>query len=155
MNPIHRNSGQRIVVLAALLIAVSSPLLFATPQSGQTDTTGQAAATLPDAPQQQPSQTPQQSATPSAQTQPPAPAPAQSAPTTQPAQAPSGAAAAKAAPVRGAPAAEPAGAAVAPPRQHRHRSLLIKAGLLAGASVALGSVVALSERSPTRPPGTH
>ena len=50
--------------------------------------------------------------------------------------------------------AQPVGAAVAPARQRGHRSLLIKMGLLAGAGVAVGSVVALSERSPNRPPGT-
>jgi hypothetical protein len=46
------------------------------------------------------------------------------------------------------------GAAVAPPRQRGYRSLLIKLGLLAGAGIAAGSVVALSQgRSQTRPPG--
>ena len=42
---------------------------------------------------------------------------------------------------------------MAPVRQRGHRSLLIKLGLLAGAGIAVGSVVALSERSPARPPG--
>jgi cytoskeletal protein RodZ len=85
---------------------------------------------LPDAPQAQAAQTSSQQTT------------------------PSGAAGAKAATVKGAPVAQPAGAAVAPPRQHGHRSLLIKMGLLAGAGIAVGSVVALSERSPVpRPPG--
>jgi hypothetical protein len=75
-------------------------------------------------------------------------------PQNQPAQSPSGAAGAKAANAKGAPVAQPAGAAVAPARQHGHRSLIIKLGLLAGAGIAVGSVVALSERSPNRPPGT-
>lgn len=69
-------------------------------------------------------------------------------------QSPTGAAGAKAAPVKGAPAAKPVGAAVAPVRQRGHRSLLIKLGLIAGAGIAVGTVVALSERSPSRPPGT-
>src|ERR1700728_2537859 len=75
------------------------------------------------------------------------------APQSQPAPAPSGAAGAKAATVKGSPVAQPAGAAVAPARQRGHRSLLLKLGLVAGAGIAVGSVVALSERSPARPPG--
>src|ERR1700734_681341 len=47
----------------------------------------------------------------------------------------------------------PAGAAVAPVRQRGHRSLLIKLGVFAGAGIAVGAAVALSERSPSRPPG--
>jgi predicted lipid-binding transport protein (Tim44 family) len=84
------------------------------------------------------------------------PFPQQSAaqtPSQQPAPAPSGAAGAKAATVKGSPVAQPAGAAVAPARQRGHRSLLLKLGLVAGAGIAVGSVVALSERSPARPPG--
>ncbi len=71
----------------------------------------------------------------------------------QPALPPSGAAGAKASDAKGAPAAQPVGAAVAPARQHSHRSLLIKVGLVAGAAIAVGTVVALSAKSPTRPPG--
>ena len=71
----------------------------------------------------------------------------------QSAPAPSGAAGAKAANVKGAPVAQPAGAAVAPVRQRGHRSLLIKVAVIAGAGIAAGAVVALSERSPSRPPG--
>jgi cytoskeletal protein RodZ len=67
--------------------------------------------------------------------------------------APSGTAGAKAANVKGAPVAQPAGAAVAPARQRGHRSLFIKLGLLAGAGIAVGTVVALSAKSQPRPPG--
>jgi len=66
---------------------------------------------------------------------------------------PSGAAGAKAPTVRGAPASRPIGAAIAPTKQKQRRSLLIKAGLVAGAAVAIGSVFALSKGSPSRPPG--
>jgi len=86
-------------------------------------------STLPDAPQSQPAQ-PQETT-----------------------QVPSGTAGAKAPNVKGAPVAQPSGAAVAPPKQRNHRSLLIKLGLLAGAGIAVGAVVALSEKSPARPPG--
>jgi hypothetical protein len=94
---------------------------------------------LPDAPQPQSVQT-QSTQAQSAQTG------------QQSTQTPSGAAGAKAANVKGAPVAQPVGAAVAPARQRGHRSLLIKIGLLAGAGIAVGTVVALSEKSPTRPP---
>lgn len=71
------------------------------------------------------------------------------------ATAPSGAAAARAANVKGVPASEPVGAAIAPPKQHQRRSLIIKLGLAAGAAVAVGSAVALTKASPSRPPGAQ
>lgn len=79
---------------------------------------------------------------------------AQDEQTQQQTNTPSGAAGAKATAVKGAPVAQPAGAAVAPVRQRGHRSLLIKLGLIAGAGIAIGTAIALSERSPSRPPGT-
>jgi hypothetical protein len=97
---------------------------------GQASSSQKPEDSLPDAPQ----------ATPQAQT-------AQQEP------APSGTAGAKAANVKGAPVAQPAGAAVAPARQRGHRSLFIKLGLLAGAGIAVGTVVALSAKSQARPPG--
>lgn len=116
-------------LLGAFLLSTEMPLL-ASPQ--QTSQSSSSAATpdnaLPDAPQAQDQST--QQSTP-----------------------PSGAAGAKAATTKGAPAAQPAGAAVAPARERGHRSLLIKLGLLAGAGVAVGSAVALSHGSPSRPPG--
>jgi hypothetical protein len=131
-----RYSKCLIAVLAgAFLISSEMPLLANPLQSSQSNTAGQKQDdSLPDTPQPQSAQTQQ------SQQQ-------QSAP------APSGAAGAKAANVKGAPVAQPAGAAVAPVRQHGHRSLLIKVGLLAGAGIAVGAAVALSERSPARPPG--
>lgn len=128
----RRSSCFSIFLLIAVLIASEMPLFAASPQSGQSSSSEQKQdSPLPDAPQPQPAQTPQQSS-----------------------QTATGAAAAKAATVKGSPAAQPVGAAVAPPRQKGHRSLLIKVGLLAAAGIAVGSVVALSERSPTRPPGS-
>jgi cytoskeletal protein RodZ len=108
----------------------SSSSQSAAAQSSSTTEPQKAGDPLPDAPQPQSAQPPQQST-----------------------QAPSGAAGAKAANVKGAPVAQPVGAAVAPARQRGHRSLLIKIGLLAGAGIAVGTVIALSEKSPTRPPG--
>jgi cytoskeletal protein RodZ len=70
-----------------------------------------------------------------------------------PSSVPSGAAGAKAPAVRGAPASRTVGAAIAPAKQRQRRSLLIKAGLIAGACVAVGSAFALSKGSPSKPPG--
>jgi hypothetical protein len=120
-----------IAMLAGAFLVSSETSLWADPpQSGQSSTADKKDDSLPDAPQAQ-----------SAQTQ----------PGQQPA--PSGAAGAKAANVKGSPVAQPVGAAVAPPRQRGHRSFLIKMGLVAGAGIAVGSAVALSQRSPARPPG--
>jgi hypothetical protein len=120
------------VLAGAFLISSEIPLLASPPQSPQSNTAGQKPDdSLPDAPQSQS-----------------VPPPGQ-----QPAPAPSGAAAAKAANAKGAPVAQPAGAAVAPVRQHGHRSLLIKVGLVAAAGVAVGAAIALSAKSPSRPPG--
>ena len=71
----------------------------------------------------------------------------------QPNAVPSGAAAAKAPSVRGAPASRTVGAAIAPAKQRQKRSLLIKAGLIGAACIAVGSAFALSKASPSKPPG--
>jgi len=100
-------------------------------------------------------------ASPNSSELPDAPMPAQPAPqeqndfsrTQNSGSAPSGAAAAKASPAKGAPASRPVGAAIAPAKQRGHRSLLIKVGLVAGACVAVGSVVALSKGSSAKPSG--
>jgi hypothetical protein len=119
------------IVAFVFLIAGEMPLLASPPQASQSSTASQPNNdSLPDAPQSQPAQASE-----------------------HPTQAPSGAAGAKAPNVKGAPVAQPAGAAVAPVRQRGHRSLLIKVGLLAGGAIAVGTAVALSERSPSRPAG--
>ena len=121
------------IVACAFLMSSEMPLFASPPQQSNTATAGQKQDdSLPDAPQSQSTQTPSSQ---------------------QPATVPSGVAGAKAPNVKGAPVAQPAGAAIAPVRQRGHRSLLIKLGLLAGAGVAVGSVVALSEKSPARVPG--
>jgi hypothetical protein len=139
MNPtgLRYSKCLSIAVLAgAFLLSSEMPLIASPPQTTQSNTATPSGTaqkpddSLPDAPQAQNTQTP-------ASQQP----------------VPSGAAGAKAANVKGAPVAQPAGAAVAPARQRGHHSLLIKVGLVAGAAIAVGAVVALSERSPSRPPG--
>jgi hypothetical protein len=51
----------------------------------------------------------------------------------------------------GVAASRPAGAVMAPAKQRRTRTILIRVGLVAGAAVAIGTVVALSKTSPSRP----
>jgi|SRR5579863_63389 len=70
-------------------------------------------------------------------------------------QKPVGTAAAETNSAGGVAASEPAGVAIAPAKQRRARSLLIKVGAVLGAGVALGTVMALSEASPSKPPGSH
>jgi hypothetical protein len=70
-------------------------------------------------------------------------------------QEPRGTAAAESVPTTGVAASRPAGAAVAPAKQRRVRSILIKVGVLVGAGVAVGTTMALSQGSPSKPPGSH
>jgi hypothetical protein len=81
---------------------------------------------------------------------------AQQAPSTQQqAQEPVGTAAAGSLETTGVAASKPAGAAIAPAKQRRTRAFLIKVSAVVGASVAIGTVVALSNASPSRPPGAR
>jgi len=107
-------------------------------QSGQLD----ASATLPESP------TPAQNRSQSGESE-----DAQSNPDAQQSGGarPLGTAAAPVEKVTGVPASRPAGAAIAPGKQHRVRSFLIKTGLIVGAGVAVGTVVALSRSSSGRP----
>ncbi len=70
-------------------------------------------------------------------------------------QQPKGAAAAEIQKSTGTAASTPSGAAIAPAKQKRSRSLLIRLGALAGAGIAIGTVVALSSASPSKPPGAN
>jgi cytoskeletal protein RodZ len=70
-------------------------------------------------------------------------------------QRPVGTAAAEAPKVSGITAAEPAGIAIAPAKQHRVRTIVIKVGAIIGAGAALGTVIALTAATPSKPPGAH
>ncbi|HXJ85871.1 MAG TPA: hypothetical protein VMS18_03585 [Candidatus Binatia bacterium] len=70
-------------------------------------------------------------------------------------QRPVGTAAAEAPKVSGVTAAQPAGAAIAPGKQRRVRSVVLKVGAILGAGAAIGTVIALSAATPSKPPGTH
>lgn len=71
-----------------------------------------------------------------------------------PAPEPLGTAAAEGVRTAGNGASKPAGAAIAPAKQRRMRSLLIKLGVVAAAGVAVGTVAALSRKTPSNPPNT-
>jgi hypothetical protein len=68
---------------------------------------------------------------------------------------PVGTAAAESISTTGVAASRPAGVAVAPAKQRRVRSILIKMGALAGVGIAIGTTMALSQGSPSKPPGSH
>ena len=138
---------QVAMTLAILLAAPLGVAAVTPPQQAPTQQTVPAApppnsevASLPDSPNPVPDQNaPQQQPT-SASTQ---------QQTTNPQT--MGTAAAPAEPANGVAASKPAGAAIAPAKQKRTRSFAIKLSLLIGGAVAIGTVVALSSASPSRP----
>jgi len=79
----------------------------------------------------------------------------QSLTTQQQDQEPVGTAAAAGVETTGVAASKPAGAAIAPAKQRRTRFFLIKVSAIVGASIAVGTVVALANASPSRPPGAR
>jgi hypothetical protein len=68
---------------------------------------------------------------------------------------PLGTAAAQTVPTMGIAASRPAGAALAPAKQHRIRTILIRTGAVVGAAAVVGVTMALTEASPSKPPGAH
>jgi hypothetical protein len=70
-------------------------------------------------------------------------------------QRPVGTAAAEAPKVSGIAAAQPAGVAIAPAKQRRVRTIVLKVGAMVGAGVAVGTVIALTEATSSKPPGAH
>ena len=117
-----------------------------------------AVAELPDSPgaewaksQQQASAPQQSSPQPNAQTT----QPQASENSDQKLQHPVGTAAAEAPKVSGITAAQPSGVALAPAKQRRVRVIALKVGAIIGAAAALGAVIALSEATPSKPPGAH
>jgi hypothetical protein len=66
-------------------------------------------------------------------------------------QKPVGSAAAPPERAAGVTASRPAGAVIAPAKQRRARAILIRVGLLVGAGVALGTVLALTHATPSQP----
>lgn len=72
-----------------------------------------------------------------------------------PAQVPVGTAAAGVIPADGIAASQPAGVAIAPAKQHRVRTIVLRMGAIVGTGVAVGSVVALTQATSSKPPGAH
>jgi hypothetical protein len=70
-------------------------------------------------------------------------------------QKPVGTAVAEAPPSSGIAASQPAGVAVAPAKQRRVRTIVLRMGAIVGAGVAVGSVVALTAATSSKPPGAH
>ena len=116
---------------------------------------GQKTSPYPDAPKQQAPEPPTQDIRESLRVQQTKEAAKTQNPDGDALQQPQGAAAARVQPTTGTAASQPAGAALAPAQQKRSRSFLIRLGVLAGASIAVGTVVALSSASPSKPPGTR
>ena len=55
----------------------------------------------------------------------------------------------------GVAASQPAGVAIAPAKQRRVRTIVLRMGAIMGAGVAVGSVVALTAATSSKPPGAH
>ena len=140
--------------VSAVLLVTVSVVLCGAPQLAQAQQSSESEPSLPlvDTPgsHQQPPSPTGTSADPSqAPPVPMANAPAPQMPTSEPV----GTATAERTPTAGGAASEPAGTAIAPAKQRQVRSLLIKLGAVAGAGVALGTVMALSKGTPSTPPG--
>lgn len=75
--------------------------------------------------------------------------------TDQKLQRPVGTAAAEAPKVSGITAAQPAGIAIAPAKQKRVRTIVLKVGAIIGAGAAVGTVIALTAATSSKPPGAH
>jgi hypothetical protein len=70
-------------------------------------------------------------------------------------QRPVGTAAAEAPKTKGVTAAQPSGIAIAPAKQRRVRTIVLKVGAIVAAGAAVGTVIALTEGTSSRPPGAH
>jgi len=66
-----------------------------------------------------------------------------------------GTAAAEAPKTKGVTAAQPSGIAIAPAKQRRVRTIVLRVGAIVAAGAAVGTVIALTEATPSRPPGAH
>ncbi len=136
---------------SAVTSAPASPAPAIPAQAAPANNSSPAAASqLPDSPGASAPSSAQPTATPPASGQ------ASSSQATQtPGARPPGTAAAEISNTGGVTASEPAGFAIAPAKQHRVRSWVIRLGVMAGAGVAVGTALALSQASPSKPPGAH
>jgi hypothetical protein len=142
-------------IAGSLIVLLSAPLAAQTQQplpsvQGGTSSVGQEQPQTPDHPADPPGAKPKQS-TPNdpSMVKPQTNNASQDAPQT--AQEPVGTAVAPYEKTVGVASSRPAGAVIAPAKQRRAHSLLIKVGLLIGGAAAIGTVMALSKSSPSRP----
>ncbi len=70
-------------------------------------------------------------------------------------QKPVGTAAAGPSKVSGVAASQPSGVAVAPAKQRRASTIVLRVGAIVGAGAALGTVIALTRSTPSKPPGAR
>ena len=164
-----KRSGLGLVCNVFLSCCFASALPLTAQDSNVAGTTGQVSATksqaqsteLPDSPSTtlaQASSQPQTSQTPSQQQSQPAPQTTQqdqSTPAPARKQEPVGTAAAEAPKTTGVAASQPAGLAIAPAKQHRARKIIIRTGAIIGAGIAVGTVIALTEATSSKPPGAR
>jgi hypothetical protein len=134
-------------------LLTAKPLLTADaarPVSELPDSPGTTLAKSTDAKQQDTSQQAAASAL-SSSSQPP-----QQSSALQPtSQTPVGTAVAESPNASGVAASQPAGVAIAPAKQRRVRTIVLRMGAIVGAGVAVGSVVALTATTSSKPPGAH
>jgi len=149
-----------LLACACVLIVLGTLPVFAQQAAGGTnlpDSPGAILVAQRDQPQQpseaQPQSQPQTSGTPSTQSQ---SGQAQAAPvSTLPPQRPVGTAAAEGLNTSGVAASQPAGVAIAPAKQRRVRTIILRTGAIIGAGVAIGTIVALSAGTSSKPPGAR
>ena len=143
-----KTSGQKLIPHIACCIAVSllMPCVSATAVAQNSSSAQSQTNTFPDSPGAMRSQVAENTSPFGGQ---------QSLAAQQQDQEPVGTAAAAGVETTGVAASKPAGAAIAPAKQRRTRSFLIKVSAIVGASVAVGTVVALANASPSRPPGAR
>jgi hypothetical protein len=138
--------GENSAAVAAPVVAKVEP---AVALGELPDSPGTVAAKSNENPQQQNGNPP------SSQTQTQTQAPPSQSQSQPSGQKPVGTAAAEAPDTSGIAASQPAGIAMAPAKQRRTRTLVLKMGAIIGAGVAVGSVVALTAATSSKPPGAH
>jgi cytoskeletal protein RodZ len=139
------NSWFKKWAAGCLIFLLAVPLANAGEISTQQDSTGQAVQGTPAA-QAQPQESESSSQSPQSTT-PQAGTDQQQNGVTKPV----GTAAAPMGNTSGVAASRPAGAVIAPAKQRRARAILIRVSIVAAAAIAVGTVVALSRASPSRP----
>jgi hypothetical protein len=165
MRPLHKGFLYTACCSIALSLPASSLAQSAAPSASPQPQI--AASELPDSPgaewskaqdpspqQSSPSATTAQASGQTETTQ-STPAPNQDQNQEQKPQRPVGTAAAEAPKTKGVTAAQPSGIAIAPAKQRRVRTIVLRVGAIVAAGAAVGTVIALTEATPSRPPGAH